>query len=104
MTDVTSGVHLGGDTEKRTKALGGWRGPVGLSYSYLRADGATKVEDAFSDRGSTEREHRVLYMGFRCFVLSQSLIRAVKGLSFSKEERNVYGSATGIRSRDIDGS
>src|SRR4051812_34377686 len=101
MTDVTSEAYLGGDTEKRTKILGSWRGPVGLSYSYLRADGATKVEDVFPDRGSTGREHRVLCMGFRCLVLSQSLIRAVKDLSFSKEERNVCGSAPGIRSRDI---
>ena len=93
MTGLASGVHFGEDTEKGAKVLAGWRGIAGSPYSYLRAGSATRAEDTLLDGGSAGPEHRVLCMGFRCFLLSQSLIRAVKSLS-SKEERSVYGYVT----------
>ena len=93
MTELARDVHFGQDTEKGAKVLSVWRGLAGLPYSYLRADSVARAESTLLDGGSRGPEHRVLCMGFRCFLLSQSLIRAINSLS-SEEERSVRGSAT----------
>jgi hypothetical protein len=67
-----------------------------LASSGYLGEGTEKGAKRSTSVVTKELDRRVLCMGFRCFVLSQSLIRATKSLS-SEEKHDVRSSATGTR-------